>query len=624
MSAAIRQQIDDAINENEWACALALLRSMWRESPSLSIAQYVLDRVSKLDAPLRKVECRVAVLRSYTLDPVIPLLRASASLYGLNVSVRMGDFNTYVQDILSPDSFLTEFDAHVVILAVQTRDLVPDLWTGYTGLNPADVQQIVEGAVSGFNNWITAFRSRSNAHLIVHNLECPASPNSGVSDAQNRAGQIAAIRALNSRLQTIAAENRGVYVLDYDALTARHGKERWHDERKWLTARLPIAAESLIHMSNEYLRFLLPIMGLGRKALVVDLDNTLWGGVIGEDGPNGIRLSAEYPGAAFVALQNAILDLYRRGVILAVCSKNNPEDAMDVMEQNPCMILRPSHFASMRINWTDKAQNLREIAAELNIGLDSLAFLDDNPAERERVRAELPEVHVIELPPDLMDYAKTLHDDPVFERVALSMEDKERGKYYAEQRQRIQLEQNSDSLEDYYRSLQMAAQIAPVNSATLARTAQLTQKTNQFNLTTRRYSEQDLAAMAADPRNRVWTISLKDRFGDNGVVGVAITMPAGDAVEIDTFLLSCRVIGRTLETAIVAALAADAIAHGAAHLRGWFLLTKKNAPAREFYPSHGFACIAREDRGELWNLELASSTVNCPEWIDCTVSARKD
>jgi FkbH-like protein len=354
------------------------------------------------------------------------------------------------------------------------------------------------------------------------------------------------------------------------------------------------------------------------------LDNTLWGGVIGEDGMEGIKLGAEYPGADFQALQRAMLDLYHRGIILAVNSKNNEADAMAAIGAHPGMILRPRHFAALRINWQDKAQNLREIAAELNIGLDAIAFLDDNPVECSRVRQELPEVTVIELPKDSKDYAATLRNCAVFERLTFSAEDRERGRHYAEQRQRAELQTRATSIEDFYNSLRQEVEIEPVTPITLTRAAQLTQKTNQFNLTTRRYSEQRIAEMARSNEWRAYTAHVKDRFGDHGLVGVMIAKAGGDVWEIDTFLLSCRVIGRTVETALLAFLADEARAAGARQLQGWFLPTKKNAPAKSFYADHGFQSIGENGDGNLYSLNLQKSQLVYPEWIKLSAGAQMD
>jgi FkbH-like protein len=269
----------------------------------------------------------------------------------------------------------------------------------------------------------------------------------------------------------------------------------------------------------------------------------------------------------------------------------------------------------MRINWNDKAESLREIAAELNIGIDSVAFLDDNPVERQRIREQVPEAIVIELPQDPMALAPTIRDCPYFERLTLSQEDRQRGDYYAWQRDRADLERSVTSKEDFYRSLEQVAEIAPVNASTLARVAQLTQKTNQFNLTTRRYTEQQIAGMAECPGWRVWSLRVADRYADNGLVAVAIAHLEDARCEIDAFLMSCRVIGRTVETALLAHVAADARAQGARWLQGWFLPTKKNAPAREFYREHGFEVAEENEGGALWRLDLSERQVQTPEWI---------
>jgi FkbH-like protein len=363
------------------------------------------------------------------------------------------------------------------------------------------------------------------------------------------------------------------------------------------------------------MRFLVPLSGRTAKALVVDLDNTLWGGIIGEDGMTGIKIGPEHPGAAFQALQRALLDLSRRGILLAICSKNNLDDAMEALDKHPGMLLRSTHFAAVRINWGDKSQNIREIAQELNIGTDSLAFLDDNPFEREQVRAALPEVTVIDVPQNPAEYAAIVRDCPVFERLTLSAEDQQRTAMYAEQRQRADAEHSFQSKEDFFRFLEQEAELSPVSDLTLARIAQLTQKTNQFNLTTRRYSEAQIAEMANQPGWNIFSIRVRDRFGDHGVVGVAIAHDQGGQCEVDTFLLSCRVIGRTVETALLAHIAKCAAERGCRRIVGWFLPTRKNAPARDFYPQHQFELVEQNANGSLWAFDLTRQEVAFPKWV---------
>jgi FkbH-like protein len=618
MTSGLRDAIHSAIENGLYQRAAKLLDQLMREQPTASNASYVLARFATLRSHLPLAKCRLAVLGAFTVDPVILFLKARCFIAGIDPTVHAGGFNAYAQELLDPDSSLYHFDPEIVILAVRTADVVPALLHQFADLTQDEVEKILETTLKDIELWIETFRSRSQAHLILHNFELPAYSAHGVLDTQRAVGQKKAIERLNQGLQQLAQKHPGIYLLDYDSLLARHGRLHWHDERRWLTVRMPMAADYLTHLVAEYMRFIHPLTGKICKVLVVDLDGTLWGGVVGEEGLGGIQLGLEYPGAAYRACQRVVLDLYHRGVILAVCSKNNPRDAMEVLEKHPHMLLRPRHFAALRINWVDKAQNLCEIAAELNIGLDAFAFLDDSPVEREWVRERLPEVNVIELPSDPILYAQTLRECPVFERIGLSDEDKTRGRYYAEQRQRAEFQHNGHSLEEFYYALQMKAEIAGATALTLPRIAQLTQKTNQFNLTTRRYTEQELARMLQDPHTRIFPLRLVDRFGDNGIVGVAISRTQGGCCEIDTFLLSCRVIGRTAETALLAHLAEQVRRDGAKELKGWYLSTKKNAPVRDFYARHGFTLVTEQEGSSLWKFDLTAGQIVAPPWIEYT------
>ncbi|MGC2512941.1 MAG: HAD-IIIC family phosphatase [Terriglobales bacterium] len=619
----LRAEIDALVAQGTFDLAWRRLAELWRREPAPGTASFVASRLDELREKLRDnlalTKFKLAILRSFTVEPIVPLLRAEALAYGIDLEVQVGDFNAYVQDMLDGQSSLYRFAPNAAVLAVRTDQAAPELWRDFADLAPEAAQQAAERVVRGYEQWIAAFRKQSQAALIIHSLELPSSPSLGILDDQSDAGQSGLIRRINRELRRIAEGFHGVYSLDYEALVARHGSEHWHDERKWLTARLPIAAGYLLQMAREWMRFIVPLSGRTAKVLVVDLDNTLWGGIIGEDGMAGIKVGPEYPGAAYQALQRVLLDLSRKGILLAVCSKNNLDDAMEALEKHPGMLVRAKHFAALRINWTDKAQNLREIAQELNVGSDALAFLDDNPFEREQVRAALPEVTVIDLPKNPLKYASAVRNCAAFERLTLSAEDQQRTEMYAAQKQRAGAEQSFQSKEDFFRFLEQEAELEPVSDLTLARVAQLTQKTNQFNLTTRRYTEPQIAEMAKQPEWHIFSIRVRDRFGDHGLVGVAISHDEGEQCEVDTLLLSCRVIGRTVETALLAHLAESAAQRGYKRLVGRFLPTKKNAPARDFYPQHGFERQETNGAGSLWTIDLKSSTLRCPDWIKLKV-----
>jgi FkbH-like protein len=624
--ANLRTEVDDLIAQGVFDTASRRLAELWRRDPASGTASFLISRLDKLRDKIALTKFKLAILRSFTVEPMVPLVRAEAFAYGIDLEVHVGDFNTYVQDIVDGESSLYRFAPNAVVIAVRTDQAAPELWRDFADLAPEAAAQTAERVVDSYRQWIGAFRKHSQAALIIHSLERPAPPGLGVLDSQSDSGQSGLILQVNRELRRSGRTFHGVYNLDYDALVARHGSENWHDERKWLTARLPIAAGHLLDMAREWMRFVVPLSGRTAKVLVVDLDNTLWGGVIGEDGMTGIRVGPEYPGAAYQALQRALLDMSRKGILLAVCSKNNLDDAMEALDQHPGMLVHAKHFAAIRINWTDKSQNLREIAEELNVGIDALAFLDDNPFEREQVRAALPEVTVIDLshkdaPANPLEYAAAVRNCAVFERLTLSAEDQQRTEMYVAQKQRAGAEQSFQSKEDFFRFLEQEAELESVSNLTLARVAQLTQKTNQFNLTTRRYTEAQLAEMAKQPEWHMFSIRVRDRFGDHGLVGVAIAHDQGEQCEVDTFLLSCRVIGRTVETALLAHLAESAARRGRKQLVGWFLPTKKNAPARDFYQQHGFAREDANGSGSLWTLNLMSSTLHSPDWIKLRVGA---
>jgi len=580
----LRDAIDTRIAAGDTAAALRLLSDLLRTEPTSATAAFAVSRYESLRNSENFSSYRLAILRSFTLEPVIPLLKAAAFSYGIALEVQLGDFNAYPQELLDPKSTLYSFAPDTVILAVEGRDL-----TSANSHSPAS------SLAESLQAWIATFRGNSAANLVVHNLRpAPGVPHESID-------------CMNQDLQQICQNHYGVYLLDYSSLAARFAD--WHDETKWVAARMPIRASRLPHLVNEWLRFVVPLAGRAAKVLVTDLDNTLWRGVVGEDGIDGIRIDPE-----FGSVQRVLLDLQQQGLLLAICSKNNSEDAMGVLLQHPRMILRPEHFASMRINWGDKAQNLREIAAELNLGLDSFAFLDDSPRERALIRAALPQVTVIELSSEPTGYAGTIRESPPLSRIASTSEDRRRTELYARENRRSTEEISFPTKEDFLRSLEQEVEVSRACAATIPRISQLTQKTNQFNLTTHRYTEAQIAEIAARPGWQVLSLRAQDRFGDHGIVGVAITHDDGDICEIDSLLLSCRVFARGIETALLSYIASCASTRGIKSLRGYFIVTRKNAPAQNFYAQHGFT-QAGDANGSLWHLRLEDTQIACPEWI---------
>jgi FkbH-like protein len=433
--------------------------------------------------------------------------------------------------------------------------------------------------------------------------------------------QTLAIRRLNARLVESARALPGLYIEDVDRLAAQIGQNRWCDVRMWHLARAPLSGHALPALASSHAAFINASCGPRRKCLVVDLDDTLWGGVLGEQGMHGIALGHTYPGNAFRRFQQAVLGLSRRGVLLAINSKNNPDEVLEVLESHPDMVLRAHHFSAMQINWRDKADNMLEIAEALGIGLDSLVFFDDSPAECAAMRRLRPEILTIQAPRDVLNYPGALARSCAFERLSITGEDRRRGQMYRDEVQREQHRASATSVGAFLESLQMAAEIRPVDRFSLPRAVELTQKTNQFNLTTRRYGAAEMA-QAADGGNRAaFSLRLVDRFGDHGIVGLAVVRIDENAAAIETFLLSCRVIGRSAETALLAFLVEWARSRRLERLEGEFIPTRKNAPAADFYARHGFAPAGQTSSGTRWRLNMADADVTWPPCIRATQPA---
>lgn len=613
-----RDTIDKLLAEGRLVEAFNALTDAWNREPSLNAAQFVIAKYEGRRADLDLITCRLSILRSITVEPLVPLLRAAAFVNGIDLDVRVSDFDTYAGDMLDPESALYTSSPRVVILALNTASVAPQLWAP-TDDSEASLRATADETAERLSSLIRAFRTNARADLIFHLLDSPDLTTRGSLESKAACGQREAIASVNERLRELARSMHGVHPLDYDALVARFGRREWFDEGKWEQFRLPATATNLRHIVDEWLRYIQPSIGAVVKVAVVDLDDTLWKGILGEDGVAKLRMGPEPPGTPYRAVQRALLALRERGIVLAVCSKNDEADAMDVIEKHPDMLLRSRHFAARRIDWSSKAENVKEIAAELNIGLDALAFIDDNPVERAEVRAMLPQVKVIDLPADPSKFARIILESPFFQRVTMaSSEDRQRTQFYHDQAERVKMLASVGSKDEFFRSLGQIADIAPANDLTLGRIAQLTQKTNQFNLTTHRYAEADIARFAADPKYAVLSIKVSDRLGDNGIVGAAIVRDDGDASAVDTFLLSCRVIGRGIESAFIAYIADQARLRGKSRLVGMFCPTAKNEPAKHFYEDHGFRRIADDADGSTWELVLASSRLKAPEWITVT------
>ena len=560
-------------------------------------------------------EIRAAILCSFNLDTLPRYLGPALARKNLPARFHFGGFGQYRQEILDDRSDLYAFGPEFVFLFLDGQDVLADLCQRPFDLAPEEREAYVDESYGELKGLVDVLARRlPEAVLFVHTLAAPPLNSLGLLEFNSAFGLRDAFARFNGSLAALARARERVYLLDYESLVGYHGYKNWFDPRMWTLGRMRLGRMAVESLADYYATVLSAARGARKKVLVLDLDDTLWGGVLGAEGPGGILLGTDGIGLAFREFQQEILNLHRRGILLAINSKNNPEEALEVFDQHPAMVLRREHFAGMRINWQDKASNMRELAQGLNLGLDSFVFMDDSPVECEWVSSQIPDVTVVQLPEDPALYRDTLLRLDAFASFGLTEEDLRRGELYQEQTLRRGLRESVPTLEEFYEALNMRALVTPASDLTVSRIAQLTEKTNQFNLTTRRYSEAEVRSLVSRPDWEVFGLSLTDKFGDSGLVGVGILAREGETARIDTLLLSCRVMGRTIETAFLAFLAEWAAHRGARLMVGEYIATKKNGPVERLYEAHGFEPM--DSQGHMWQLDLESYDVACPEYID--------
>ena len=512
---------------------------------------------------------KVAFLSSFTVDPLVDFTIVEAAACSIGLQTYIAPFGQISQEILNPASGLYHFTPDVTILA-------------------AEADSLANNPIEAFETLVTlskTFKEKGTGILVVCTFM--AGPLWPLHILQTE-HKIQLAKANQSLRECFAGDCR-VQVCDLDSVAAYLGYANSISPEMSAMARIPFSEGFLVLLAKKLVAHLKAKAGIICKCLVLDCDNTLWGGIIGEDGINEIALGPDWPGREYVNFQKVILELYQQGVILGINSKNNEQDVMQVLREHPHMILKEEHFAAIIVNWDPKPQNMRKLAEQMNIGLDSLVFVDDNPAERQLMRQMQPQVEVLDLPDNPALFEKALRETSFFAKASLTEEDKKRGEIYAAQRKRMELQKSSVSFDDYLKSLEMICSIRLAEEKDVKRAAQLTQRTNQFNLTTCRYSEADIKAMMGNPNWRIYVLGLKDKFGDNGTVGLAIVEIQPKCWRVDTFLMSCRVIGRQVEDALVDRICRDAVKAGRASVSAEYVPTAKNNLVADFWDKMGFS-----------------------------------
>jgi FkbH-like protein len=544
---------------------------------------------------------RLAVLGSFTTNQLTDLLRLMALRRGIRLEIYEAGYNQFQQEILDETSNLYASKPEVVLMVADEHEVALPRFS-------EDPDTAVAKELQRWTTLWDTFGGRSDATIIQTDFVVPGDDPFGNLSRRLRGSRSSMLEELNRRLGEAAGER--VVIASSERLAALYGKRQWQDPRYWTLAKQAVSLDALPLLTKHLVAVIAASLGLSRKCLVLDLDGTLWGGVVGEDGLGGIKLGPAAEGEAFVAFQEYLLALKERGVILAVCSKNDEATAKEPFEQHPDMRIKLDDLAAFVANWDPKAKNLTRIANSMDLSTDALTFVDDQPAERAAVRAALPEVDVIQLPADPAYYVSTLSSYPFFETTGYTSEDRHRASQYRARALLKEAEAEAHSLEEFLEGLEMKAIVADFDELHLNRIVQLIGKTNQFNLTGRRHSRAAVEKMVGDPGYVCFYLKLSDRLADHGLVGVVIGELSGDALEIDTLLMSCRVIGRTVETTMLDHLMMRGAELGAARVLGIYVPSAKNRQVADLYERHGFGLVSESDDQTTWELPVAETDPN--------------
>jgi FkbH-like protein len=539
---------------------------------------------------------KLGLISNATTKLVAPAIMASALRHGINLTLVEAEYNQVMQAATDPESKVIMAAPNAILLALDHNGY-EDLRFGTHG-NP-------EGAAAYLEALRDGLRQSYKGALIFQTVPCPPDQLFGSFDAKLEQTQRGRIDRFNRDLIGMVRGTSDA-ILDAAGLAQMVGGQSWFDMVQWYLAKLPFGQSCVPLYAEHCARLIGAMTGKSRKCLVLDLDNTLWGGIIGDDGMDGIVLgqgSAE--GEAFLAIQQMALDLRDRGIMLAVSSKNEDRVAREVFQKHPEMLLREEHISVFQANWSDKASNLEAIARTLNIGIDALVFVDDNPAERRQVRQALPQVAVPELGADPALYPRHVMAGGYFEALVFLDEDRQRVEQYQANAKRASLQSQARDLDAYLNSLEMVMTVSPFDKAGRSRITQLINKSNQFNLTARRYTEAEVEQLGDDPDTLTFQIRLADSFGDNGMISVIILRKTDKQWSIDTWLMSCRVLGRGVERAALNEIVAHVGQAGGTHIAGLYRPTDRNEMVAEHYRKLGFALEETQSDGSTcWSLSV--------------------
>jgi|TARA_Y100000310_G_scaffold123592_1_gene122356 FkbH-like protein len=541
---------------------------------------------------------RIAILGGFTLNGLEETMRVKCDEKRIQCTTYVSGYNQYNQEILDEKSQLYKFSPDITFLIIDSRTILGKLFLNPYSVSIEERKQFVQNKSDEIINLAKSLVEKSKSKLVISNFSVPSYSPIGINETREEFGLHDMVRVLNENIKIGLSIEPEIFIYALNSFVTRFGENNVFDYKQYFYGDVRISLDYIPYLAEELMGYIKAVLGLNKKCIVLDLDNTLWGGIVGEDGFEGIKLGDSPVGRAYTEFQHNLLALNQRGILLAINSKNNFDDAMQIIKDHPNMVLKEDNFVCIRINWNDKVVNMKEISDELNIGLDSMVFFDDDPVNREYVKSNLPEIQTVDIsdPSNSSKILKSIND---FQMLKITDEDMTRNKMYLEQRKRTELKTQVGDLQDFLKQLNISVKIKNADSFTIPRISQLTIKTNQFNLTTRRYQEEDIRKFSQDKDKIVECAQVEDKFGDNGITGVyIINKDNKQEWTIDTFLLSCRIIGRGVEDGMLHQIIEKARKEGVSKIRGEYIKTKKNKPAENFFPTFGF-----KKEGNFWILD---------------------
>ena len=581
----------------------------------LGLNNFLNNNKSELHNTLDKLN--IAFLRNFTVEPILPILSGEMFFSNFSVDYYLNDYDTIAKEVFDSNSELYRFNPDVIFLSQWLNNVSEKATKMLFRLSAKEKEEEIDRIISQTHLFLSNIRKYTSAPIIFNNFPRTEFLTLGIIDNRLPQSEAHWYNKLNQKLLELSFDIADTYCLDFNAIFNTIGIKEALDQKKWESVKAPLTFKSMLALAKEYRKYIKALKGKTKKCLVLDCDNTLWGGIVGEDGLSGIKLGGTYPGSSFQSFQEKILNLKHRGVILALCSKNNEEDVLAVFEKNDQMKLSLNDISCHRINWKDKATNIKEIAQELNIGTESIVFIDDSKFECEWVSTNLPEVTTIHLNTDPAHHANKVFDEGLFDSLNFLEEDSQKTERYKAEERRKALSKQASSYEDYLETLELEANIEPLTRQTVERVAQLTQKTNQFNLTTKRYTADQIGQLIDKKDYSVFTMEAKDKVAKLGIIAAAIIHQESKGAVVDSFMMSCRALGRGLENAFLSFILDDFNKKGVNRVTGIYLPTKKNKQTQDFFKQNNFRKVKQTDNEIKWEFNFQEDQMNAsPKWIN--------